>query len=177
MKKILLTITFLALGCSLKADRDQGPRDARVIASDDGAYFLLTSRVSERSQSCLWTVYSVGLDGIFKEFWSGDGIDSRDIYLADDGNHIVCVESWPTGSMGKEDIVIAVYTQGRLLKAYRTVDLVGDVSRIRRSVSHYRWLAEGTFVHSNGGTMFFTTVDGKDFTLDMITGKLNWSLK
>ena len=177
MKKILFTIAFLALACALKADRDPGRRDARVIASEDGAYFLLASRVSERSQTWLWTVYSVGLDGVFKEFWSGDGIYSRDIYLADDGNHIVCVEDWPTGAMAKEDIVIAVYTRGTLLKAYRTVDLVGDVSRIRRSVSHYRWLAEGTFLHSNGGTMFFTTADGKDFTLDMITGELNWSLK
>jgi hypothetical protein len=112
MKSTLIAIFLLASLASAKADRDLGPRDSRVIASADGAYFLLVTPVSEKRQNWLWTVYSVGLDGVFKESWNHDGIYSRDLFLANDGIHVVCMESWPNGAMKKDDILVAVYAQG-----------------------------------------------------------------
>jgi outer membrane protein assembly factor BamB len=177
MKSLLYPLLFALLVAVARADRDLGPPTARVIARHDGAYFLLVVTTSERFQDSLWTVYSVAPKGIFKELWSSDGINGRDMYLASDGIHVVCVESWPGGRMTSNDIIIAVYEYGKLLRAYRTTDVVKDTARIERSVSHYRWLADGAFINSNGGMLFFTTIDDKDYTLDMVTGELRWKVK
>ena len=173
MRKTLSIICLFATVLVANPDRDVGPRDSRVIASPDGGHFLLVTPVSERRQHWLWTVYSVADDGVFKEAWSGDGIYARDLFLADDGIHIVCMESWPTGPLGKDDVVVAVYAQGALVKAYRTVDLIKNPTMVQRSISHYRWLAERSFVHAYGTAVSFRTIDDQSYELDMLTGKLN----
>ncbi len=177
MKTLFCALVFAVVASIARADRDPPTLGARVIASEDGAHFLLVLAASDRMENWIWTVYSVSPKGIFKEFWSSDGVNGREMFLASDGIHVVCVESWPLGRMTDNDVVIAVYVYGKLLKAYRTIDVVKDPGKIETSVSHYRWLAEHTFIHSNGALVFFTTIDGKDYTLDMITGELTWNLK
>ena len=41
----------------------------------------------------------------------------------------------------KQDLAVAFYRQGKLIKQYSTADLVKDKSKVRKSLSHYMWLA------------------------------------
>jgi hypothetical protein len=79
-----------------------------------------------------------------------------------------------------EDLALAFYLDGKLLKRYSTLDIVGREGKVERSVSHYMWLAkvhgycwlrkEGARFQNSGFSL--ETVDGRVISFDYKTGKI-----
>lgn len=172
MRKIILLL-LLAASTVARADQDARRIGARAIASPSGEYFMLVVPVSDQKINWLWTVYSMGERGAFKEVWSRGGLNSRELFLSDDGHYVVCVDTWPTGHSPKSEQVIAIYNEGSLVKAYLASELVRDIENIRYSTSHFRWSADWPPVLLRGYTLSFTNVEDDLCEIDIRTGKLD----
>ncbi len=157
----------------LFADSDFTPIEGRAFASSGGKYFLILSPVGERQISWLWTMYQVDERGLFKEAWSRDGTYAREILIADDGAHIVCMETWPTGRPEKRTPIIAIYKENQLVKAVTLGDLVEDRDKLPSSTSHYRWLDKDTPPFIRGDYLFLKTVIGPAYVITMTTGAIS----
>jgi archaellum component FlaF (FlaF/FlaG flagellin family) len=85
---------------------------------------------------------------------------------------------WPRGrELADEHLAVAFYNGGQLIKKYSTLDLVKDGSAIKRTTSHYFWLA-GTpqleLAPEFGSEDIFTliTLDNIQYTFDITTGEI-----
>lgn len=64
------------------------------------------------------------------------------IYLAGaaNGTSVVRLGRWNQGHRASRDhLALALYFDGKLLKEYSTLDIVGSEDNVRSSVSHYQW--------------------------------------
>jgi hypothetical protein len=81
-------------------------------------------------------------DGSNKEMWRTDNWYSFEVFLSEDGNYLVRMEPSILGhEPSKDDLAIAFYKNGSLLKQYSTADLVKDKTKVVATVSYYRWQA------------------------------------
>ena len=63
------------------------------------------------------------------------------VVLSDDGHHVAQLGPWPITDH-YDELAIAFYEDGRLLKSWSVRDLVGNKGIcLPQSVSHYRWLS------------------------------------
>jgi hypothetical protein len=98
--------------------------------------------------------------------WKTAGWYSFSVFLSRDGRHLIRIGNWPQGDRPKsDDLAIAFYDSGSLVKSYSTLDLLKDPSVVPKSVSHYQFLGDGR-------TGFFDGEDGKDglFRISLIDG-------
>ena len=85
----------------------------------------------------LGIAYRVRQDGTDEELWRTEGWYSFEVYLSFDGNYLVAMGPWSEGrEPKKEDLAVAFYAKGKLLKQYSTTDLVRDKRKVVQSVSH-----------------------------------------
>jgi hypothetical protein len=169
-------LAFILLFCAIAehfADSDGTPIEGRVTASSGGKYFMILSPIGERQKSWLWTMYQVDERGLFKEAWSRDGTYAREILIADDGVHIACMETWPTGRPEKRTPLIAIYKENQLVKAITLGDLVQDHGALPISTSHYRWLDKDTPPFARGDYLFLKTAIGPSYVITMTTGAIS----
>jgi hypothetical protein len=97
---------------------------------------------------------------------------SHDVFLANDGDFLVRLGPWNSGSQPrKEDLAVAFYKEGRLLKSYSTAELMEDPKRVSRSVSHYEWRSSDA-PYLGMGEFWITTIEGRLFVFDLATGKI-----
>ena len=150
-------------------------RDAKAVASSSGKFFMLVTPIDATRRSWIWSVYRMENVGTFKEVWSSDGAYSSDIFLADDGVTVACVETQPYGHAPKDDILVAIFRQGKLVQAHRAQDLIADLKSLPQSTSHYRWLADGTRPLISNGRLLFETVEGVRFEVALASGQLTRS--
>ena len=73
--------------------------------------------------------------------WRTEGWFAFQVFLAGNGDHMVRMGPWSSGGEpATNDLAIAFYMKGQLVKSYSTKDLMPDPSKVRRSVSHYKWI-------------------------------------
>ena len=90
----------------------------------------------------LAAVYRLREDGSLQKLWQMRDWYSFRPYLADDCEHLVTIENGFFGHEPKPNhFGIAFFARGKLLRQHRVSDLVRDNSKLRRSASHYMWLA------------------------------------
>ena len=117
-------------------------------AEDSPAAFITASR----SGRCFFKMvpgspahgeaFEVLADGGLKELWKVTGWYARQLYLADGGRTLVRVEPEPPGrGVSKEDLAIAFYQDGELVREYHTADLVKQPDAVRHGRTSYAWLA------------------------------------
>jgi hypothetical protein len=177
MRTLCLLILLSVLTSGARADRDVSRTGARAIASANGEYFMFVVPVSDQKISWLWTVYSMGESGAFKEVWSRGGLNFRELFLSDDGRYVVCVNTWPTGHATKREPVIAIYDEGALVRSYHADELVRDVDSMQHSVSHFRWTKDWPPVLLRGHTLYFTNIENDLFEIDIKTGAIRRSMQ
>jgi len=79
---------------------------------------------------------------------------------------------WQRGRRAsKTDLAIALYSSGRRLVRYSTLDLAGQPDNVRRSVSHFR-IIRRVRGFKGGNSFRIELIDGRSLGLDLITGKL-----
>lgn len=134
--------------------------------------------------------YRVMEDGRMTELWRTEGWYAFTVFLSNDGHFLIRMGLWAEGKeASKEDLALAFYQDGKLLKEYSTADLIHDKTAVRRSVSHYRWLAPEWLTEVTPGTgaihdaeakldldyegkFQLRTIEGTIFRFDSKTGQI-----
>jgi len=186
-------VCLIILSCSLSnifADQELS-QYPYVITSDGGRYFFLMKSdpndIYNREKGT-GICYEVTRNGEFKELWCTKGWYSFKTFLvsATEGEkpirghqYLVRLGNWPRGRKpSANDVGVAFYKNGKLLKLYSTVDLVHNKSAIQLSVSHYEYLdnryepaIECEWV-KNQCVFKLVTIDGIHYRFDVKTGQI-----
>jgi hypothetical protein len=92
----------------------------------------------------------------------------------DAGASIVRLGPWPRGQAAADDqLAIAFYFKGKLLRSYSTLDIAGAPDNVAASVSHYQVIAEVPgyrWIDSNSYAFDIVTIDGRTLSFDPVTG-------
>ncbi len=125
--------------------------DQRYVKTSQGGEFVFTMVPAKREfRDKKWVIardafgicYSLTVEGELVEAWRVKGWFSPEIYLSDDGKHLIRMGPWSKGHEPEaSDLAVAFYQNGKLLKTYSTADLVRRPGTILASVNHYEWLA------------------------------------
>jgi hypothetical protein len=88
---------------------------------------------------------------------------------------VVQLGPWARGQKAsRDDLALAFYAGGALLRRYSTLDIAGSPDRVSASVSHYRVIARVDGYVPNGSRSAFAIVteDGRRLLFDPATGDL-----
>jgi len=180
--------------CSLSnvfADQEQSQVPYITITKGGRCFFLMKSDPNNiwNREKGTGICYEVTNNGEFKELWRTEGWYSFKTFLASgvDSNerpkrehqYLVRLGNWPRGrKLSAENIGVAFYKDGKLLKLYSTADLIRDESAIYPTVSHYKYLNDKyeptlEYQYLTGGWIFkLVTIDGINYQFDATTGQI-----
>jgi hypothetical protein len=92
------------------------------------------------------------------------------------GVAVIRIGNWARGhEANKDELALAFYLNGKLLRSYSTLDIAGKPDNISRSVSHYtviaqhlgfRWVAENSHAYD------IKTTDGRTISFNIDTGEI-----
>jgi hypothetical protein len=159
---------FLLVALGWQATADSPPRapfDYKAQSMNGRCYAFLEARQKRT------TVFMLTKAGPPKPLWEMPGW-FREASLSNDCEHLVI------GFEGsnllpldfKPDLVLlSFYERGRLLRVVKLNELIPDVHRLRRTVSHYSW---GRFIGFDEKNQYLLeTVEGLRIAFDVSTGK------
>lgn len=197
MKLFALPFFCLMAVSSLKAD-SPAPPVPLVFTSDSGsdvAFTMIPPKYGKDykiEKEAFGVAYKVGDDGSLKELYRTDGWYSFQVFVSRDGRHLVRMGLWSVGhEPAKDDLAVAFYEDGKLLKEYSTADLVKDITKVVPTTSHYFWQAPSPVddkvteaeqlrlrLHIDYTNTFeLHTIDGWTYAFDVTTGKINSTRK
>jgi hypothetical protein len=193
MKTIIILFCLIVLQLDLLRADSEGSPYAYVAAAWDGRYYFkmipgkrpepyryLTGEERDAVEiGSIGIAYEVLPDGSSKELWRTEGWYSYRVYLSRDGNCLVRMGPWNRGQEpSKDDLAIAFYRKGKLLKEYSTEQLMRDKSKVQKSISHYRWIE---YQHEpeirSDGYFHLRTLDGMSYSFDIETGEIKEAKK
>lgn len=181
----LVGFVFL-LAVFVRAD-SPAPPVLQATASPQGGYIFCMVPKYEYSpykDLSYGIAYELLPTGRLKELWRTQDWYSFQVFLSDDGRHLVRMGPWSFGhEPGPTDLALAFYEDGKLLKSYSTAELVKDHSKVSRSVSHYTWQAgrpnmgetieERSYPYLDWDNRFYLkTIDGIVYRFDVTTGAI-----
>lgn len=162
------------------ADRESLPRD-RVQLTENGKYILVMLGDSLGADSKIRARYpAAGLydaKGSAEPLWTVDWYSSE-VYPASDGKHLVRMGPWPglrdgmrlrPGDRALEELAVAFYEQGELLRSYAIKDLIIRPEKLLVSVSHFRWKKRVSFDDA-AGRLIIWTYDDRKLSFDISSG-------
>jgi len=182
-KKVSVGI-FLFLAIPVRADSEMAPYP-RVTSSEMGTcYFKQVPNVMEtdqvtgnlyEKQSAYGVAYRVEFfgNGTETEVWRTSGWYAFEVFITDTCDYLVRMGNWADGRQpSSEDLAVAFYNKGQLMKEYSTSDLVKDHSSVQSSVSHYIWQTGGNEYPRLVGNYDFhlVTSDEIHYVFDVTTG-------
>jgi hypothetical protein len=145
LKKLILSLFVVALAHGLRADTLPGPYAYLVTSWGGSCYFKMLPPQWENGavkDEGSGIAYRLKRDGSSQELWRTTGWYSLTTFLDDDPGYLVRLSPWNLGhDPSSEDVAVAFYKEGKLLKQYSTADLVKDATKVLRFVSHYEWQA------------------------------------
>jgi hypothetical protein len=132
MKAFLISTACLIAG---HATALTGVEPPLAFASDFGSsIFTMAQRQygeDSKLKKALGVAYLVQWDGSLKELYRTEGWYSSEVYISRDGQYLVRMGDIGFGSKPrKDDLAVAFYHNGKLLKEYSTADLITDHSKI-----------------------------------------------
>ena len=163
------------------------PEGPIVIVSPSAQCFLtlLPGRPErgQRTKEPFGRAYKLQDDGQIRELWQVEGWYSfHECFLSDDGRYLVRVIDSPGGSkVSKDDLTIAFYDRGELLRQFSTADLVRGEKDGLGSVRYSRGPSEPEVESSwpafdlsafGDNTFRVTTVDRITYAFNVTTGEI-----
>jgi hypothetical protein len=171
--RALIFLALLILPVVAMADSEAPPRDY-VKATPNGKYLfvmLAPEQWSRYDSSNVRKTYpQSGLyrnDGSTTPLWRVDWY-SFSVFPSSDGVHLVQMGPWASDV---EQLAVAFYENGTLLKAYRIKDLIRDESKLRHTVSHFFWHTSLSY-DDKKGLLVLTTTDGVNYRFSLRTGEI-----
>jgi hypothetical protein len=115
--------------------------------------------------------------------WKTAGWYASRVFLAIDGQHLVRLGNWARGRTPNSDnLAIAFYADGKLIKSYSETDLIKDVSKAVATATHHsmwgrdpqRFIKfDGPIARRKDDTQFeLTTVDGIHYVFSVSDGSV-----
>jgi len=176
MKKLVALFVALLLSGNCGADRERAPYPKVTVSVMGQAVFVMLPAF--QGDEVKWgdgkgIMYALKGDGSFEKKWEISGWYAHEVIPSDDAEFLVRIGDWPRGAgPKKEDLAVEFYRRGKFVASYSTFDLVKDHRKVRRSVSHYDWLAEGppSLIHETEFSL--TTIDGRNIVFDLTSGAI-----
>ncbi len=191
MKAFLISTACLMVG---HAKAHQGIEPPLAFASDFGSsiFTIVPRQFGEASKvkKAMGVAYLVQWDGSLKELYRTEGWYSFEVFISRNGKYLVRMGDMGSGNTPrKEDLAVAFYQNGKLIKEYSTADLVVDNSKVVPAVDGgYVWRYKGPpqvdgniseldllrfrlqLDRDNNFKLY--TIDGWTYTFDATTGKI-----
>jgi len=149
MRHALIVIAlFFRSAISVMSDSELVPEPVVVSSAFGGpCYFEMLpkntgSGTSPSLEAGLGTAYRLNADGSRTVLYRTHGWFSGRLFITRDGRGLVRIGPWPTGPVPTSNhLALAFYRDGTEVRRYSTVDLLRDQAKVRRTVTHYFWLA------------------------------------
>ena len=107
------------------------------------------------------------VDGSVVPIWTVNW-HARNVLLSKDGRYLIRLGPWASNY---DDLAVAFYDNGVLIRAYAIKDLVRDPEKLPRSVSHFQWDYEMQF-DEDKNILHLSTYGNEIYELDVTTGLL-----
>ncbi len=120
------------------------------------------------------TLYKVR-SGKDKALYTVSGWYSYQVFISNDGTHLIRMGDWPSGRPKKEDLALAFYVNGKEIKRHSTLDMLKEPSKAPRSISHYRWLESVDASYIPYEMFSVLTVEKIKITFDITTGEIEFT--
>lgn len=184
MKSLVLALLLGAIVWAPFSWAQTPPRfEPRVTAAMRAPYYftMLPAQYDykegdyEETAPARGVAYRLEEDGNSASLWEVEGWYATTVYLAANGTHLIRMGNWPEGNVPEQDdLAVAFYKEGELLKSYSTADLVGNPNNVRPESDHYFWLARDEnypeLTYSNH--FLLKTIENKIFEFDISTGDI-----
>lgn len=188
-----IIIILLHVISSMAAAYMEPPRYSYIITSNASSLDTVTIKTSKSYFKMFYDTteswfgenghgYAYRIDNTGKEnvLWRVNGWYSFNTYISDDGEHLIRLGNLPSGKEPKlEDLGIAFYKKGVLLKRYSTKDLL-SATPAKSFFPHYRFLysINGILLWPKDNLFSIITTDYHEHVFDIRTGnKIAYSFK
>jgi len=181
MRTFLLLFSLLHFN-SVFSDSPAIPRPLVITSFYGQHYFKMIPakynyKNSERTikKPAFGIAYSIDDEGVDKELWRVKGWYSFQTFLSKNGQFLVRMGNWAEGcGTTEEDLGIAFYSNGNLIKQYSTKDLIKNSKNVECTISHYFWRSnkEGSLHLSYYDQFHLKTIEGTEYIFDIETGKI-----
>jgi len=181
MRRTFLTTTILLFAALAPAQGDEELAPWPHITSSASGRFYFRMQPARGKSPALGTMLQVTDSGKDEVRWSVSGWYAQQVFVVEGGESLVRLGNWPRGLEPKaDDLGVAFYTRGKLVKSYSTLDLVKDLGAVRPTVSHYDFLdrdappalvglhVDGSFHH----VLRLRSVDGITWLFDSTSGEV-----
>jgi hypothetical protein len=179
MKRSCLGIAILIvlLSPALLAQADEPlPVDDYIVDVGDGRFVLVMLAADSavidgiqdkgiRAKYAKSGLYEMGDTG--QAIWTVDWY-ALEVDSTPDGKHLVRWGPWPSIE-GYDELALAFYENGVLLRSYPVRDLVAEPQKLPRTASHLAWKAESEF-NAENGELYVRTENDEEYLFDVTTG-------
>jgi hypothetical protein len=185
MNLILLALAYFVAISPVMADSFETPAP-RAFTSEYGTGVVFTMMPAKYGKDqkvvreALGIAYKIDDDGALKELYRTKGWYSYRVLVSMDGRYLVRLEEGSVGdSPSKDDLAVAFYKDGRLLREYSTEEMLKDKSKVLQTQSHYFWTPLGKLrLYIDNSNLFsLNTIDGWTYIFDVTTGKVKSTKK
>lgn len=176
---IICSLSFLIFANNVAfADKPRMPYSYQNVVGNVQYVFVMLAEYSEPLISSAGKQYSSS--GLYKNDGSNIPIWTVDwyaftVYVSSDGEHLVRMGPWPSLKDGRrpdiQELAVAFYKNGKLLKRYPISDLINNPSNLPQSVSHFQWEKEVSFDDTLNELTIITTEDNK-YVFDVKFGEI-----
>ena len=164
MKPHLLLFGLLLFPSAFHADEPLAPPKDYAVRSRNGRF---EARVTvSPAETRVYQLVSPN-----KLLWHKPGFH-RHVFLSDDGRHLVAGYDGYNlipQNYSPDLVLITFFDRSKTIRRVTLSEIVPDLSRLRRTVSHYAWGGFGKIEKS--GQFVVTTVDNRILRFDPATGK------
>ncbi|WP_162926377.1 hypothetical protein [Teredinibacter purpureus] len=182
MKKVILLIFIAIIPYEMWADSPAMPIPYVEPSSYGSFYFKMIPEVGsyengeyEIKSPAYGVAYELLENGDSRELWEVQGWYAFQVYLSNEAEYLVRMGNWASGKKpSKEDLAVAFYHKGVLLKEYSTADLIKIKRSVQRTVSHYFWRSDDQeFPKMEYKNKFLLkTIENRLYTFDISTGEI-----
>jgi len=145
MNKLLSVLVIFLFSVTSYADSPGIPFPYVKSALYSSFYFKMVPENQEKNSTSeidppYGVAYRLLSSGESEELWRVEGWYAFEVYLSANGEHLVRMGPWAVGDKpSAEDMAVAFYHNGKLLKSYSTKNLIKKDRSVRPTVGHYIW--------------------------------------
>lgn len=178
MKKLIIPIMLILLILPSVGISDEEALPYAYVKTDYWGKYYFKMMPDDKSfdydNKGSGALYKVNAEGPDKVLWITNGWYAFEVYVSSDGIYLVRLGNWPRGyEPSKNQLAIAFYNNGNLIKSYSTLDLIKDLSAVKPSISHYFYYKKVFgFVGGISHRFSLITVDNIEYIFDVSNGEI-----
>jgi hypothetical protein len=174
--KYLILVIYILFGYLMGFADEEIASHPYLIQSINGKYYFKMVPTKGKyigDRKGIGYAYEISADSCDKILWKVSDWYSFKTFLSHDGVYLIRLGNWPRGNKpSKEDLAIAFYKNGKLLKPYSTLEIITDENNIGKTKSHYKYMkGDAGFIQPYEYKFEITTIDNYVYVFNAKTGK------